>query len=480
MSPTKSSISTPSTSAELAAITSEISRSVAGEPGGQSKRAKHVEKTKLQHLTKQLAMRLQYAKLKVDHGWARQNLNEVENLYFHHYGKHQPASQMSFTMRVPVAGTFRSSYPSANESDPSGSKSSPVLHADDDPQSEVDDNDLLDVQAHSGPAGPSRSQTTNPTSSQLRQPSGSRDPHARQAARPNPYPATGAATPSTSYSNSKVTFPSARTGLQPSNASHSPTLKSPTTTSHNTSSFSTPRSPTKSPGKSRLPSSTYQTPRLTKTQNKNTSTPSTLKPPITDSSTTYKPLASLTAGLGSGIGIGALGSGMAGQSTGPTSYESFWSSLGSGGALGMTSAAVRVGSPTKTGNRHGTGGSWSSTTVAGKESITVAAARATAHSSSFGRTDGGTPTPVIGEIHDITALPLSSIEQPPPSSSINLTSRSKTPPSFAPLPTSSRGGETSLLDTGGGGSGFNGLTTDATSPSPLTTFLHPSQPTPVS
>ncbi|KIM77634.1 hypothetical protein PILCRDRAFT_615634 [Piloderma croceum F 1598] len=29
-------------------------------------------------------MRLQYARLKVEHGWQRQNLNEVENLYFHH------------------------------------------------------------------------------------------------------------------------------------------------------------------------------------------------------------------------------------------------------------------------------------------------------------------------------------------------------------------------------------------------------------
>lgn len=29
-------------------------------------------------------MRLQYARLKVDHGWQKQNLNEVENLYFRH------------------------------------------------------------------------------------------------------------------------------------------------------------------------------------------------------------------------------------------------------------------------------------------------------------------------------------------------------------------------------------------------------------
>ncbi|PFH51635.1 hypothetical protein AMATHDRAFT_46976 [Amanita thiersii Skay4041] len=55
----------------------------------------------LHQLTRQLQLRLQYAKLKVDHGWVvlshfsmictliwykqqKQNLNEVENLYFHH------------------------------------------------------------------------------------------------------------------------------------------------------------------------------------------------------------------------------------------------------------------------------------------------------------------------------------------------------------------------------------------------------------
>ncbi|KLO15532.1 hypothetical protein SCHPADRAFT_260404 [Schizopora paradoxa] len=33
-------------------------------------------------MTRQLQTRLQYARLKVDHGWQKQNLNEVENLYF--------------------------------------------------------------------------------------------------------------------------------------------------------------------------------------------------------------------------------------------------------------------------------------------------------------------------------------------------------------------------------------------------------------
>ncbi|KAI0299392.1 hypothetical protein B0F90DRAFT_614868 [Multifurca ochricompacta] len=43
-----------------------------------------LEKTKVVNLSKQLQIRLQYARLKVEHGWQRQSLNEVENLYFHH------------------------------------------------------------------------------------------------------------------------------------------------------------------------------------------------------------------------------------------------------------------------------------------------------------------------------------------------------------------------------------------------------------
>lgn len=50
----------------------------------QKKRKQTLERAKANHLSKQLQMRLQYAKLKVEHGWQRQNLNEVENLYFHH------------------------------------------------------------------------------------------------------------------------------------------------------------------------------------------------------------------------------------------------------------------------------------------------------------------------------------------------------------------------------------------------------------
>ncbi|GJE96367.1 hypothetical protein PsYK624_125620 [Phanerochaete sordida] len=43
-----------------------------------------MDKARANYLCSQLRLRLQYAKLKVDHGWQRQNLNEVENLYFRH------------------------------------------------------------------------------------------------------------------------------------------------------------------------------------------------------------------------------------------------------------------------------------------------------------------------------------------------------------------------------------------------------------
>ncbi|KAI0351923.1 hypothetical protein OH77DRAFT_1429245 [Trametes cingulata] len=42
------------------------------------------DKAKANYLSGQLRLRLQYAKLKVEHGWQRQSLSEVENLYFRH------------------------------------------------------------------------------------------------------------------------------------------------------------------------------------------------------------------------------------------------------------------------------------------------------------------------------------------------------------------------------------------------------------
>ncbi|KZS99881.1 uncharacterized protein LAESUDRAFT_59831 [Laetiporus sulphureus 93-53] len=53
------------------------------------------ERAKANYLSGQLRLRLQYAKLKVEHGWQRQNLNEVENLYFRHTHRNRPSPTVS-------------------------------------------------------------------------------------------------------------------------------------------------------------------------------------------------------------------------------------------------------------------------------------------------------------------------------------------------------------------------------------------------
>ncbi|KAB5591567.1 hypothetical protein CTheo_4996 [Ceratobasidium theobromae] len=62
----------------------EKERAMAATYAAYTKRTKlHAEKAKAQQLSRQLKTRLQFARLKVDYGWTRQSLNEVENLYFH-------------------------------------------------------------------------------------------------------------------------------------------------------------------------------------------------------------------------------------------------------------------------------------------------------------------------------------------------------------------------------------------------------------
>ncbi|OCH91407.1 hypothetical protein OBBRIDRAFT_792341 [Obba rivulosa] len=64
-------------------------------PAEAKRRKSTPDAAKATYLTSQLRLRLQYAKLKVEHGWQRQNLNEVENLYFRHTQKHRPPPTIS-------------------------------------------------------------------------------------------------------------------------------------------------------------------------------------------------------------------------------------------------------------------------------------------------------------------------------------------------------------------------------------------------
>lgn len=65
-----------------------------------------MERAKAAHLSRQLQLRLQYARLKVEHGWQKQNLNEVENLYFRHSHtkpRQSPADQILMSLSIPSA-----------------------------------------------------------------------------------------------------------------------------------------------------------------------------------------------------------------------------------------------------------------------------------------------------------------------------------------------------------------------------------------
>ncbi|ESK91586.1 hypothetical protein Moror_2504 [Moniliophthora roreri MCA 2997] len=64
------------------------------------KRKKTMDKAMGVHLSRQLQLRLQYAKLKVDHGWQKQNLNEVENLYFRHSHIRGPRTSVPSTVQL--------------------------------------------------------------------------------------------------------------------------------------------------------------------------------------------------------------------------------------------------------------------------------------------------------------------------------------------------------------------------------------------
>ncbi|KAH8091846.1 hypothetical protein BXZ70DRAFT_1067222 [Cristinia sonorae] len=65
------------------------------------RRKQKMANARLNYNSHNLKLRLQYARLKVDHGWQRQTLSEVENLYFRHSvpstSEHHPVTSSSTT-----------------------------------------------------------------------------------------------------------------------------------------------------------------------------------------------------------------------------------------------------------------------------------------------------------------------------------------------------------------------------------------------
>ncbi|KIO25557.1 hypothetical protein M407DRAFT_25154 [Tulasnella calospora MUT 4182] len=278
-------------------------------------------------------MRLQYAKLKVDHGWSRQNLDEVENLYFHHYRDRRPEpshQQPKAPQRRIGAAPFPSSSTGASTShvqvevsEPSGSQTRPA-------------------------------QPTSPTQATPRSTLKTQPTIVVDGAQENPGPlpigydpsvySVGLNTPSSSLQPQSSTstlatrttsspHPVVRTSHQGSR-SH-PYAFPPNATA--SSSGSVPISPqkisAKKAGKAPVRGSTGAGNKsLGKTSSK-TSIPSTLQSPQIAESTAAARLAQM---MGTKTGPGPVGSAsvavpVPSSLAGPTSYESFWNQLGTGG-----------------------------------------------------------------------------------------------------------------------------------------------------
>ncbi|KAJ8082449.1 hypothetical protein PM082_008304 [Marasmius tenuissimus] len=101
--------------------------------GDDRKRKITYERAKVIHLSRQLQLRLQYARLKVEHGWHKQNLNEVENLYFRHsHTKPRPSLRDLPIMTCPVTpATQQSSQTSCTTQNSSDEQKNEEVSQDD-------------------------------------------------------------------------------------------------------------------------------------------------------------------------------------------------------------------------------------------------------------------------------------------------------------------------------------------------------------
>lgn len=308
-------------------------------------------------LTRQLAMRLQYAKLKVDHGWVggvahllhgnltdtrtclrrrlpqtRQNLNEVENLYFHRHRATRPPVPQTITRRAGLPTQKPKNFVSHEAVDHQNAAPSSKLKIGSDPTVySIDPSGTAPVPP-TPKAQPPLSETSAPNVS-----SSNSGP-----IRTLPVPLTAAAPPPTKRSAGTSSTSTPTPTLHQTASMSSIQVSTPTTASlpyggtSKSGSIRTPKSTAKARAASvaapSSPSRTFAAPRVTIVHNKHTSTPSTLAPPMLSlDSHAARLAASGTSTLTTTGG-------------GPTSYESFWSSLSStkGSAGGQVGLGLRA------------------------------------------------------------------------------------------------------------------------------------------
>ncbi|KAI0076839.1 hypothetical protein K474DRAFT_1707776 [Panus rudis PR-1116 ss-1] len=113
----------------------------------QLKRKQTLERAKANYLSSQLKLRLQYARLKVDHGWQRQSLSEVENLYFRHTHKKPTLSRAD---TAPIQGsTSSTTLPSAKADSTASSAQIAIPPSQKDVQSQPPEADADSSNVHS-------------------------------------------------------------------------------------------------------------------------------------------------------------------------------------------------------------------------------------------------------------------------------------------------------------------------------------------
>ncbi|TDL14999.1 hypothetical protein BD410DRAFT_845570 [Rickenella mellea] len=188
-------------------------------------------------LTRQLQLRLQYARLKVEHGWQKQNLNEVENLYFRQHQIRKPPASATvpvpevYDLNSPAKGQAQSSRHLGVEASEPLRNISPNQEAHFDPDVQPKPSDTAQPQpARSTPVDPPASDST------MQEPS---ETQAAQDQRESMFPTDPSKPQEMSYYRPHVTRRSpekpkleqGQSPIRPHSRPHTPSPSVPTTSS---------------------------------------------------------------------------------------------------------------------------------------------------------------------------------------------------------------------------------------------------------
>ncbi|EMD38730.1 hypothetical protein CERSUDRAFT_112456 [Gelatoporia subvermispora B] len=293
-------------------------------PAEAKRRRSTPDAAKASYLTSQLRLRLQYAKLKVEHGWQRQNLNEVENLYFRHTHKGRPPPTIS-----PGGRRNLRNAPQHSSDTFSSTSISSVLSTHErteDAGNGVASGSLqhTDTQSRTPDASAQASQISTPhTQSQA-------SPHPSSGSGSAPSPPTSLARTDTLEDATAAATTTSPRGLKRKHPGPDRTLSSASTATLTDSGFASQASLTSAPTHSSLPATATSAPTQTLTMRANLGYPHFYPHTHVPYPALSPAPAPAPAPFGTGSGAG-MSSG-AGAGVGGLTYDAFWSTHGSAAA----------------------------------------------------------------------------------------------------------------------------------------------------